>query len=360
MARVTLLDIPRPTPRPRPAAAAAAPRRGPALPEPRGPISGALVAHLRQPGLAPLPGPGDRPLGEDAHLALHCCYELAYRGFAGVDDEREWDPLVLDLRRRLEAAVLTDLRANVPLPDSAAPDAVIEWLRDTARPGEGFSLSGFMAEEGTLDQLRELCVHRSAYQRKEADPHTWALPRLHGEAKAALVEIQADEYGGGQRTEMHAEIFADTMDELGLDPAYGAYLDRIPGVTLATGNVISLFGLHRRWRGALVGHLALFEMTSVGPMARYAAAADRLVGTDRSRRFYAVHVEADEHHQVIALDRMVAGLLADEPELGLDVAFGAGALMLVERRFTEHVTAAWNAGRSSLLSPAAATWRRVG
>ena len=355
---MTLLDIPRPSPRPRRAAPAAS--RGPALPEPRGPISGALVAHLRQPGRGPLPGPGDRPLGEDAHLALHCCYELSYRGFAGVDDEQEWDPVVLDLRGRLEAAVLADLRTAVPLPASSAPDAVVEWLRDTALPGDGPSLSGYMAEEGTLEQLRELCIHRSAYQLKEADPHTWALPRLHGEAKAAMVEIQADEYGGGRRAEMHAELFAETMDELDLDPSYGAYLDRIPGVTLATNNVISLFGLHRRWRGALVGHLALFEMTSVGPMARYAAAIDRLVGTARAARFYAVHVEADEHHQVVALDQMVAGLLAEEPELGPDVAFGAGALMLVERRFTEHVTASWAAGRSSLLAPAAAAWRRVG
>ena len=33
---------------------------------------------------------------------------------------------------------------------------------------------------------------------------------------------------------------------LGLDPSYGAYLDLIPGVTLATVNLMSLFGLHRR------------------------------------------------------------------------------------------------------------------
>lgn len=41
-------------------------------------------------------------------------------------------------------------------------------------------------------------MHRSAYQLKEADPHSFALPRVPaGRAKAAFVEIQADEYGGG-------------------------------------------------------------------------------------------------------------------------------------------------------------------
>lgn len=336
--------------------------RGPTLPAPRGPITGALLRHLRHPRSARLPGPGavDGALEDDGQLALHCCYELAYRGFAGVDDELEWDPVVLDLRARLERILLRDLQTNVPVPDpSTNAVEVMSWLRDTARPGDGPSVSGFVSTEGTLAHLREFCTHRSAYQLKEADPHTWALPRLAGEAKAAMVEIQADEYGGGVGAEMHASLFADTLDELGLDAAYGAHLDRLPGVTLATGNVISLFGLHRRWRGALVGHLALFEMTSIGPMGRYAAAIERLVGSARARRFYDVHVEADEHHQVVALDRMVAGLLADEPGLVLDVAFGAGALMLVEGRLTEHLMRCWGRGESSLLAPEPVVGRRA-
>ena len=44
--------------------------------------------------------------------------------------------------------------------------------------------------------------------------------------KAALVEIQADEYGGGRAERIHAQLFADAMDALGLDSRYGAYLDR--------------------------------------------------------------------------------------------------------------------------------------
>jgi len=163
------------------------------------------------------------------------------------------------------------------------------------------------------------------------------------------VEIQADEYGGGVTEDMHASLFAVTMAGLGLDPTYGAYLDRIPGVTLATVNLISLFGLHRRWRGALVGHLAVFEMTSVGPMARYARALERLGVGSEARRFYDVHVVADAHHQTVASEGMAAGLAAAEPDLAGDILFGAGAVMAVERRFADHVLDAWAAGRSSLL-----------
>ena len=60
-------------------------------------------------------------------------------------------------------------------------------------------------------------MHRSVYHLREADPHTWAIPRLAGRAKAALVEIQIDEYGGGRPERMHAELFRTTMRELGLD-----------------------------------------------------------------------------------------------------------------------------------------------
>ncbi len=197
--------------------------------------------------------------------------------------------------------------------------------------------------------MQEFAVHRSAYQLKEADPHTWAIPRLAGGPKAAMIEIQADEYGGGVEAEMHASLFADTMAALGLDPAYGAYLDRLPGPTLATVNLVSLFGLHRRHRGSLVGHLAIFEMTSVTPMARYSRALARLgLGPD-ARRFYDVHVEADARHSVVAADRMAAGLAATEPALAPDIVFGARAIMDVEARFTDHLLGSWARGRSSLL-----------
>jgi hypothetical protein len=166
-----------------------------------------------------------------------------------------------------------------------------------------------------------------------------------------MVEIQHDEYGRGRAADMHSALFGTTIAALGLDPTYGAYLDRLPGATLATVNLASMFGLHRRWRAALVGHLAVFEMTSVGPMERYSRALARLGIGPEGRRFYDVHVEADVRHGVIALERMVAGLIEAEPHLGADLLFGAAAVLLVERRFSRHLLNSWSSGRSSLLRP---------
>jgi hypothetical protein len=218
---------------------------------------------------------------------------------------------------------------------------------ETIATADGPSLSAHMEHDGTLHQMREYAIHRSAYQLKEADPHTWAIPRLTGRAKAAMVEIQSGEYGDGAPEPMHSTMFADAMRALDLDPTYGAYLDRLPGVTLATVNLMSLFGLHRRWRGALVGHLALFEMCSVAPMRRYGAALRRL-GVPSAAPFYDAHVIADAHHEVVALHDMAAALVEEEPELATDVVFGARALDTIEAAFAETLLAAWAAGRPSL------------
>ena len=77
-------------------------------------------------------------------------------------------------------------------------------LRAIADADDGPSLSSYIERQASLAQLEEFVVHRSAYQLKEADPHSWALPRLSGPPKAALVEIQADEYGGGRPERIHA------------------------------------------------------------------------------------------------------------------------------------------------------------
>jgi hypothetical protein len=147
---------------------------------------------------------------------------------------------------------------------------------------------------------------------------------------------------------MHAALFATTMRALGLDDREGAWLDRIPGSTLATVNVMSLFGLHRRLRGAAVGHLAMFELTSTTPNRRYGNGLRRLGFDQEATRFFDEHVEADAVHEAIAADDLVGSLVAAEPEMASDVWFGARALLELEERAGERLLAAWSEGRSSL------------
>ena len=104
-------------------------------------------------------------------------------------------------------------------------------------------------------------------------------------------------------------------------------------------------------RGALVGHLALFEMTSTAPMSAYLQAARRLGELPSLARFYEVHVHADAEHGQLALDHVVAPFVAAEPDLEADVIFGAAALSRVESRFARALLGAWGSGRTSLWLP---------
>ena len=78
-------------------------------------------------------------------------------------------------------------------------------------------------------------------------------------------------------------------------------------VTLRTVNLMSLFGLHRRLRGAIVGHLALFEMTSAIPNRRYGNGLRRLGLGDDATDFFDEHVTADAVHEAVAAVDLAGG-----------------------------------------------------
>lgn len=284
---------------------------------------------------------------DDLQMALYLCYELHYAGLDGVDAEMEWSPLVLMFRSALEAQFEPALRGLVP-PAEPTLTPVGDELQRLVREDQGPPLSRYVQTQATREQVLEHVVHRSAYQLKEADPFTWAIPRLSGSPKAALVEIQADEYGGGRVERMHSVLFADTMRGLGLDSRYGAYLHHLPGITLATVNLMSWLGLHRSRRGAVAGHLAIFEMTSSGPNRRYGDGLRRLGYGSEVTRFYDEHVEADAVHDNIAAWDLADGLARQEPELADDVLFGARALLALEGRWGDHLLGCWREGRTSL------------
>jgi hypothetical protein len=328
------------------------------LPQPRGPVSTELIKFLSG---SPRPGPAqlrleptaDPVTDEDLQVSLFICYELHYRGFDGVDERWEWYPDLLTLRAVLESVFENDLRQRVTVPVLPDPAQLPKTLTALVDGDQGPPLSGYLHRSATYPQFEEFVMHRSVYHLREADPHSFGIPRLDGRVKAALVEIQADEYGGGQADRMHAELFRTTMDRLGLRTTYGSYVDTAPAVTLATNNLMSLFALHRRLRGALLGHLAVLEVTSSLPNRRYGNGLRRLGADDTATRFYDEHVEADAVHEQIAVHDLCGVFAMTEPDRAEDILFGAAACLTLENLFAAHLLAAWERGDSSLHPTAA-------
>jgi hypothetical protein len=326
----------------------------PPLPQPRGPLSEhvlqALVLAPHDLPPAP-PATGDVLQGDDDfHLTLYCLYELHYRGFEDVDDRWEWNPSLMRVRQKLEGCFEEALRAEIGA-ETTEPDTLADYLKQLLDSATGPSLSRYLEMRATLEQFKEVLVHKSAYQLKEADPHSFAVPRLSGRAKVAMVEIQFDEYGSGKAERQHSRLFANTMEALGLDNRYGAYLDAIPGCTLAAVNLMSMCALQRRLRAAIVGHLAVLEMDSTQPNRRYGNGLRRLGFGEDATDFFDEHVEADAVHEALAAHDLAAALAKDDPSLTADIVFGARAMLLLDEVQARFVSERWEAGESSLRQP---------
>ncbi len=322
----------------------------PELPTARGPLSGAVLARLRSAPVDPVDTADADPYGDDLQLALYCCYELHYRGFDGVSDDLEWDPDLLALRAAMERRFLDALRTDAS--GDADLDTTVAGL--LVEPVDAHGVSHHLRRDGEVWQVREYVAHRSLYHLKEADPQAWVIARLDGPAKAALVTVEHDEYGGGDPSRMHSHLFAEMMRALGLDPGYGAYLDTAPAEALAEVNLMSLCGLHRSLRGALVGQFAAVELTSSPGSDRLVRAMRRLELPEAAIRFYDEHVEADAVHEQLVRRGVITPLVAAEPELAADIVFGIRASTLLADRTDAHLLHSWAEDRSALRRPLAA------
>jgi hypothetical protein len=343
------------------------PKTVPASFAPRGPLSGALLQILSHEPSGILDNSELLTFAhtavdsspsvvrdEDIQLSLFLLYGLHYGSLPGVSDDWEWQTGLIDVRQVLERAFERELREVVPVPElpAATRSAVARALSELTSAESGPSLSRYVAKKASDDHLHEFLIQRSIYTLREADPHSWAIPRLTGRPKAALVEIQSDEYGAGREPRMHSTIFATTMRLMGLETSYGHYVDVVPAITLASLNTMSLFGLNRRLRGAIVGHLAAFEMTSSIPNMMYGNGFRRLGYDAEITAYFDEHVAADAVHEQIAAHDLAGSLAEDEPALLNDIFFGASACLVVDGWASAHMLESWTAGISSLRDPA--------
>ena len=308
-------------------------------PRARGSLSEALFEAMRS-DAATLPRLHAAPdHDEDAEIALWALYELHYRGFDDVAEDREWDPALLELRRSLERRLEARLRARFAPPEPS--DSFAETFFDFVAGHDGASLAAYIHRQADVDEARDLLRLRSVYHLKESDPTAWVVPRLPARVQAPLMEIQYDEYGAGDPNRLHAGLFATGMEACGLSRERGAYLDEAPLEVLEQNNAMSLFGLHRRLRGAALGHLAAFEATSSLPSRRMAQGLARLGLADEMVAYYQEHVAADAVHEQLAVRAVCANLLDEEPGLESDVYFGAFTALDLEDRFARLLLERW-------------------
>jgi pyrroloquinoline quinone (PQQ) biosynthesis protein C len=155
------------------------------------------------------------------------------------------------------------------------------------------------------------------------------------------MEVQFDEYGGGDPNRLHAHLFARGLESVGLRSEYGAYVDDALPQTLELNNTLSMFGMRRRLRGAAMGHLAAFEMTSSLPARKIAQGLDRLGLAGAMVGYFDEHVEADAVHEQLAAHDICGTLAEDEPDQASEILFGAFTCLDLEARLAAALFDAW-------------------
>jgi pyrroloquinoline quinone (PQQ) biosynthesis protein C len=281
----------------------------------------------------------------DAQLALWTTYELSYRGFDDVDPRREWDLELIGLRLDLEDRFESELRAVTEERVSAAVargEDIGDLVLALVDEDEGPHLSSYLRRDATADQMRDYLRERSVQQLKESDPQAFLLPRLQGAAKVALAELQYDEFGAGRPSRLHQDMYARTLVAVGLKPAYGAYIDELSAISLASANVMSLFALNRRLMAAGVGHFAAFEASSSVPSRRVSAGLERL-GLSQAIEYFDEHVEADSVHEQIAARDICGSVVRDEPGLFGEVVFGVVCALHLDALSAAELLIRWGA-----------------
>ena len=213
-----------------------APRHARAFPTPRGALDAVAARRAcgRPPhGAADVPArvPTTRWPTTTSSSRCTCCYELHYRGFAGVDERWEWEPSLLAAARAARGASSRRalLAAVGPPPAERRRRAGARWTSRCAAiadADDGPSLSRYLERDGTREQVREFLVHRSAYQLKEADPHSWAIPRLSGRAEGrARRDPGRRVRRRAARARPRAAVRRRDATRWASTPRYGAYLD---------------------------------------------------------------------------------------------------------------------------------------
>jgi pyrroloquinoline quinone (PQQ) biosynthesis protein C len=321
------------------------------LPDPCGQLSSYAVSYLSGRSTStppPVAGGSSVITDRDAQLALWTAYEMSYRGFDDVDPGMERDLGLIELRASLEDRLEAELRAVLDerVAEAVGSGADVGDVGDlvlaVVQEDEGPHLSSYLRRDATAEQMRDYLRERSVQQLKESDPQAFLLPRLQGAAKVALAELQYDEFGAGRPEYLHQDMYARTLKAVGLDPAYGAYIDEVSAISLASANVMSLFALNRRLVGAGVGHFAAFEASSSVPSRKVAAGLDRL-GLSAAAEYFEEHVEADAVHEQIAARDICGSVVRDDPGVLGEVVFGVMCCLHLDALSGAELLSRWGA-----------------
>lgn len=224
--------------------------------------------------------------------------------------------------RRWIASEWQDLvRTAAPIASVTELQSALEHLV-TASPQPFTSPRTWLVEEMGLEALQRLLSEYAIDGLTEASAMFAIVPRLQGRAQAAVMRILIDEFGCGNPQRVHAELYRQLLQELGLSTDLKEYLDTVNEESLAFVNVYHWLTKRAPRVDAYLGALAYTEMAIPTSFASFAVACERL--GIRQRTYFTEHVHIDPYHTQDAL--LALNAMAEEGRLDVQEAW-LGALL---------------------------------
>jgi hypothetical protein len=278
---------------------------------------------------------GAEPVDEqDAALTLLRVHDLHVGPLADLwqGPNRQHHPVIAELKWRLEGAFLERIQELDAHRRWDLPDDPVDALRAVQAVDRVPSMYRWLAEEADPEGVRSFLELEGGPDGGFDDLVAQCQVGLEGDAKVELARNYWDEMGRGHEARVHSDLHRTMSEALHLrHVARGelpmACLERtLLGSTLATN----------RWlQPEMLGALGLIELQA-GPRCRKVVAALRRIGAPAAAfPFYEEHARADPHHGRAWLDRAVAPLIVEHPELGWRIVRGARWRSTVNARFLD-------------------------
>jgi hypothetical protein len=226
--------------------------------------------------------------------------------------------------RRLEAAFVEELRAEIVREAAAAPrdaDGFVAWFEQlkAVGPGQDDPLFPWLAEAAGLEDMRWFLTQEAAGEAGFDDLVAFVQVKMPDRAKLELARNYWDEMGRGNAKGMHGPMLEHLVRSLGLAPQ----IETTVHESLALANAMTAMATTRFYAWHAVGALGVIELTAPDRSAATAAGLRRLGLDAKQRRYFDLHAVLDVKHSEAWNREAIRPLVAEDPRRATAIAEGA-------------------------------------
>lgn len=246
----------------------------------------------------------------DGALALAAIHDLSV---APIDMVRktvahQHHPAIVDLKRRLESALMDRVADLVSDPVALEGASAVESIRALAARDLVPPVYQWVAASASWAGLRSFLAMEGGPDGGFDDLVALGQIGLTGEPKLEMARNYWDEMGRGSHPAVHTELQRRMAAAVGLDSTPRALL---PLEALDRSLLCTVFATNRQLQPELIGALGLIELQA-GPRCRQVVRGlRRLQAGEDALAFYQEHADADPRHGKAWLDHVIEPLSSD-------------------------------------------------